>query len=150
MKFKIKNPEDFWSGLMFIAFGVAAVIISRDYPMGTAMRMGPGYFPTTLGWMLVVFGVIIAATAFKFEGPPIEPFAWRPMIYLSLAFLIFGWGIDHLGFVLSMVGLIVLCAAAGREFKLSEVVIMTIVLIVGSWALFIWGLELPYPLFWGR
>jgi len=147
---KIKSPEDFWSGLMFIAFGVLAMFISRDYPFGSAMRMGPGYFPTVLGGMLVVTGAIIASTGFKIEGQGIDAFAWKPMIFLSVAFSIFGWGMDHLGFVLSMVGLIVLCAAAGREFKWLEVVVMTIVLIIGSWALFIWGLDLPYPLFWER
>lgn len=150
MKYKIKSPEDFWSGMLFITFGALAVFISRDYPFGSTMRMGPGYFPTVLGGMLVVVGAIIAATAFKVEGEGIEPFAWRPMVLLSVAFAIFGWGMDNLGFVPSMTALIVLCAAAGREFKWTEVVIMTIVLIVGSWALFIWGLDLPYPLFWER
>lgn len=150
MKLKIKSPEDFWAGMMFIGFGILAVIISRDYPYGSTMRMGPGYFPTVLGYMIVVAGAIIAATGFRVEGPAIEPFAWKPMIFLSVAFSIFGWGMDHLGFVLSMTGLIVLCAAAGREFKWIEVIIMTILLIFGSWALFIWGLNLPYPLFWWR
>jgi hypothetical protein len=150
VKYKIKSPEDFWSGMLFAGFGLLAVIVSRDYPMGSAMRMGPGYFPTVLGGMLIAIGVIISATAFKFDGEGIEPFAWRPMFLLSLAFSVFGWGMDHLGFVLSMVALIVLCAAAGRQFKIKEVIVMTIVLIAGSWALFIWGLELPYPLFWER
>lgn len=150
MKLKIKSPEDFWSGMMFIAFGLLAIIISRDYPMGSAMRMGPGYFPTALGGMLVVIGAIISATGFKFEGEGIESFAWKPIIFLSVAFAIFGWGMDHVGFVVSMTALIVLSAAAGTEFKWTEVIIMTIVLIVGSWALFIWGLDLPYPLFWER
>lgn len=147
---KIKSQEDFWSGMMFIGFGLLAMFISRDYPFGSAMRMGPGYFPIVLGGMLILFGVIVTLTAFKFEGPAIEPFAWRPMIFLSVAFAIFGWGMDRLGFVPSMIALIVLCAAAGREFKWVEVIIMTIVLIVGSWALFIYGLDLPYPLYWER
>ena len=150
MKFKIKSPEDFWSGLMFIGFGLLAIIISRDYPMGTAMRMGPGYFPTALGGLLVVVGAIISATGFKYEGEGIETFAWKPMILLSVAFGFFGWAMDHLGFVLSMVVLIMVCSAAGREFKLKEAIPMTIVLIAGAWALFIWGLDLPYPMFWWR
>jgi len=39
---KISNQEDFWSGILFIAFGLIAVIVSRNYPMGAAIRMGPG------------------------------------------------------------------------------------------------------------
>jgi putative tricarboxylic transport membrane protein len=135
---------------MFIAFGALAMFISRDYPFGSAMRMGPGYFPTVLGGMLVVAGAVISATGFKVEGEAIKPFAWKPIIFLSVAFSVFGWGMDHLGFVPSMIALIMLCAAAGREFKWTEVIIMTIVLIIGSWALFIWGLDLPYPLYWER
>jgi hypothetical protein len=150
LKLKIKSPEDFWAGLMFIGFGLLAVIISRDYPMGSAMRMGPGYFPTSLGGMLIVIGAIISATSFKYEGEGIEPFAWKPMILLGAAYAFVGWGMDHVGFVISMVVLITVSAAAGREFKIKEVIPMTIVLITGAWALFIWGLELPYPLFWWR
>lgn len=150
MQLKIKNPEDFWSGLMFIGFGLLAIIISRDYPIGSAMRMGPGYFPMALGGLLMLFGAIITVTAFRFEGEAVKPFAWHPIIYLALAFVLFGWGIDRVGFVPSLAALVVLSSVAGREFKLVEVIIMAITLIVGSWALFIHGLELPYPLFWWR
>lgn len=147
---KIKSQEDFWAGLLFIGFGLLAIIISRDYPVGSAMRMGPGYFPTALGGILVLLGAVITATAFRFEGEAIKPFAWHPVIFLGTAFALYGWGIDRVGFVPSMVALVMLSAVAGREFKWVEVIIMVIVLIVGSWALFIWALELPYPLFWWR
>jgi hypothetical protein len=72
------------------------------------------------------------------------------MILLGLAFTIIGWGIDHIGFVPSMFAMIFCSALAGKEFKLLEVLIMSVVLIIGSIALFIYGLELPFPLFWWR
>ena len=147
MKSKIKSPENFWSGLMFTGFGILAVVMSHDYPMGHASRMGPGYFPTALGYMLVVLGAIITATSFKFEGEGIKSFAYRPMILLSAAFAFFGISIDHFGFIPALLGLIVLCAAAGKEFKWVEVLIMSAVLVVGSWALFIRILHLPMTLF---
>lgn len=150
MKSKIKSPENFWSGLMFIGFGILTVIISRDYPMGHASRMGPGYFPTALGSILTILGTIITATSFKFEGEGITPFAYRPMILLSAAFVFFGSSIDHFGFIPALLGLIVLCAAAGREFKWMEVLIMSAVLTLGSWALFIKTLQLPMTLFCWR
>ncbi len=86
----------------------------------------------------------------KTEGAKLGKWACKPMILLSLGFIIFGWAIDNLGFVIATAALIVLGAASGTEFKWKEVIIMTIVLIIGSWALFIYGLELPYPLFWWR
>ncbi|HEX6065999.1 MAG TPA: tripartite tricarboxylate transporter TctB family protein, partial [Longimicrobiales bacterium] len=94
MQLKIKSQEDFWAGLMFIGFGVLAIVISRDYPMGSAMRMGPGYFPTSLGAIMVLLGSIITMLSFKFEGGKVKPFAWKPMIVLAIAFCTFAWGID--------------------------------------------------------
>lgn len=150
MKFTIKSQEDFWAGLMFIGFGLLAIYISQDYPMGSAMRMGPGYFPTYLGVIMALLGSAITLVSFKMEGERVKPFAWRAMILLSLAFAIFGWAIDHVGFVIALGALIFLSALAGREFRLKEVLVLMACLIVGSWALFIYGLELPFPLWWWR
>jgi hypothetical protein len=150
VRLKIKSQEDFWAGLVFIGFGVLAVIVSRDYPMGSAMRMGPGYFPTYLGIMMALLGAGISAFSFRIEGEKVAGFAWRAMVLLSVAFVIFGWAIDHIGFIPALAIMIFLSALAGKEFKLKEVAILAVVLIVGSWALFIKGLELPFPLFWWR
>ena len=150
MQLKIKNPEDFWAGIMFLAFGVLAVYISQDYPMGTAMRMGPGYFPTYLGALLIVLGAIVSLFALKEEGEKVKPFAWKPMILLTLSFIVFGWGIDHVGFIPALLGLIVLSAAAGQVFRWKEVIVLSVVLIAGAVGIFIDGIELPYPLFWWR
>lgn len=150
MNWKIKSQEDFWAGLMFIGFGILAIVVARDYPMGSAMRMGPGYFPTGLGIIMVALGAIITAMSFKIEGAKVGRFNFKAMILLTVAFILFGWGIDHIGFIPSLFILIFVSALAGREFKLMEVLILSAVLIVGNWALFIKGLELPFPLFWWR
>lgn len=148
MRTRIKNQQDFWAGLMFIGFGLVTVIIARDYPMGSAMRMGPGYFPTCLGGLMVLIGAVVTATAFKVEGERFEGWAWRPLVVLSSAFILFGTLMDHLGFVPSLVILILGAALAGREFKLLEVIIMTVVLIAAALGIFIYGIELPFQLFW--
>lgn len=150
MHLTIRSQEDFWAGVMFIGFGVLAIVISQDYPMGSAMRMGPGYFPTYIGAIMVILGTIISALAFRFPGGKVGKFAWKPMVVLAVAFCTFAWGIDHIGFIPSLAIMIFLSALAGREFRLKEVVILMAVLIVGCWALFIKGLELPFPLFWWR
>lgn len=150
MSSKIKSQEDFWAGLMFIGFGILAIYISTDYPLGSAMRMGPGYFPTGIGVILIILGAIIGATSLKVAGDKVGSFAFKPMLLLSVAFAVFGWAIDNIGFIPALFILIFLSALAGREFKMKEVLVMSVVLIAGSWALFIWGLELPFPLFWWR
>ena len=150
MQLKIRSEADFWAGIMFIGFGVLAIVISRDYPIGSAMRMGPGYFPTWIGAILVLLGAIIASTALKVPGDKVGPFAWKAMLVLSIAFCTFAWGIDHIGFIPSLFIMVVVSAMAGREFRLKEVLILAVVLIIGCCALFIKGLELPFPLFWWR
>ena len=148
---KITSAEDFWAGLMFVGFGILAIVVANNYPMGSAMRMGPGYFPTAIGGCLIVIGAVITATGFKAQGEGIGPFAWRAMLFLSVGFASFAWGMDHLGFVPALAILIFLSALSGREHRWHEVLIETVVLIVGCWAVFIWGLELPFPLFpWDR
>ncbi|HQX25981.1 MAG: tripartite tricarboxylate transporter TctB family protein, partial [Xanthomonadales bacterium] len=68
---KIKSPQDFWAGLMFIVFGLFFLIVARDYQMGTAVRMGPGYFPTVLGGILAVLGAVVLLTSFTMSGPKV-------------------------------------------------------------------------------
>jgi len=148
---KIKNQEDFWAGLMFASFGALAIWLSTDYPMGTASRMGPGYFPTYLGAIMLILGLIVTLMALRFEGgEKITPFAWKPTIMLSLGFVVFGWGVDHIGFIPALFGLCVVTAAAGQTFKIGEVLLMTVVLIAGAVGVFIYGIDLPFPLFWWR
>jgi hypothetical protein len=148
---KITSAEDFWAGLMFVGCGAAAIWVASDYPMGSAMRMGPGYFPTAVGACLMAIGAVVGASGFKLKGEGIGPFPWRAMLFLSVGFASFAWGIDEVGFVPALAILIVLAALSGREHRWHEVLIETVVLIAGCWALFIWGLGLPFPLFpWDR
>jgi hypothetical protein len=144
---KIRSQEDFWAGLMFIGFGAVAIVVARDYPMGTAMRMGPGYFPTYLGAIMVVIGAIMTGRAYRVEGEGIGRWGWRPLLWLSAAFAAFGVLIEEAGFVLALLALIVASSLAGRDTRPFELVVLIAVLITGSVALFIYGLELPYRLF---
>jgi hypothetical protein len=145
---KAKNQEDFWSGLMFIGFGIAAIVISRDYPMGSAMRMGPGYFPTGIGIGLILFGLVIGANGFRLKSESIGGFPWRAMLFLAVGFASFAWGIDHVGFIVALAILIFLASLAGKEYRWGEVALLAVILIAGCWAVFIYALELPFPLFW--
>ena len=144
---KIKSQEEFWSGMMFVGFGVLAIVVARDYPMGSALRMGPGYFPTYLGGIMIVLGAIMTAVALRVEGEGTGPWGWRPLIWLSAAFAAFGLLIESAGFVLALLALIVSSSLAGRDTRILELIILIVVLIAGSVGLFIYGLELPYRLY---
>ena len=90
---KINNGKDFWAGIMFTGTGIFFMIASRAFPMGMAVRMGPAYFPTVLGGLLVVLGVAILARAFLSKVPhPIKvfPFRW-PLLVAAGALIAIAW-----------------------------------------------------------
>jgi hypothetical protein len=144
----LKN-KDFWAGMMFIGFGVAAMIIAREYRFGNAGRMGPGFFPTFLGGILVAFGVCIMAVGLRRDEKIKERLSIRALILLPLSLILFGLLMQWAGFVPALVALIFIAAASGREFHFLEILVLTGILVAAALALFIWGLELPYPLLKG-
>ncbi len=90
MKFQIKSPKDFWAGLMFIGFGLFFMIWAlTHYQMGTAVRMGPAYFPAMLGGLLAFLGAIVLLEGFvlRAEGALKLPFN---IIDMLIALAIFG------------------------------------------------------------
>ena len=76
----VRHPKDFWSGVIFIAIGLFAIIHGAKYTIGTAARMGPGYFPRILGILLIVLGAILALRALRLKGPPLPQWKWRPTV----------------------------------------------------------------------
>ena len=143
---KIKSPQDFWAGLMFIAFGIFFVVVARNYQMGTAVRMGPGYFPTMLGGLMVILGAIVLFTSLTVKGASVPKMSFKPIFFISLALILFGYLLKPLGFILALVLMVFVSAFGGHEFKAKEVSILTVVLIIFSVLVFVKGLTLPFPL----
>jgi Tripartite tricarboxylate transporter TctB family len=144
----LKNPKDFWSGVMFAAIGFAFAIIVKvyEYPMGTASRMGAGYFPFVLGNILGVLGLVIIGKALTTTGEKVSKFAWRPLVWILGAVCVFGATAKILGLVIAIILLVVISAFGGDEFRWKEQVIASIVLAVGSVLVFVVGLKLPFPI----
>jgi putative tricarboxylic transport membrane protein len=149
MKPELRNNKGFLSGVMFIGIGVLAMYISRDYPMGSTLRMGPGYFPIVLSGVLVLFGIAMLVQGVVRPEPVEGNWSLRALAVLPLATVIFGVLMEHAGFIPALVVLILVSAYAGREFRFVEVLLLAVGLTIGAWALFIWGLGLPYPLIEG-
>ena len=134
---------------MLIAIGGLALFIARDYPMGTMLRMGPGYFPVVLGALLVLFGLYCIATGLRSKEAITGNWSLRGLIVLPLSLVLFGLLMEYAGFVPALMVLIVGSALAGKEFRLGEVLLLAVGLTAFSVVLFIWGLGLPYPLLVG-
>jgi hypothetical protein len=146
---KIKNPKDFWAGLMFIAFGLFFIIGAQNYQLGSAARMGPAYFPTLLGGLMAVVGGIVFFRSFVLKGEKVAAFPLRLIFFITLSLLLFGYLLKPIGLVLALLCLVVVSAFAGHEFRLKEALLLTFVLIVLSVLVFVKGLGLPFPLWPG-
>lgn len=144
---KIKSPKDFWAGLMFLGFGLFfAIWAIVNYQMGSAVRMGPAYFPTVLGGLMAVLGLLILAGSFALEGPKVPQMHFRPLVMILTANIAYGYLMKPLGLVGATAVLVFISALGGHEFKWKEVTILYVVLIVFSVLVFVKGLTLPFPL----
>ncbi|UZD54211.1 tripartite tricarboxylate transporter TctB family protein [Caldimonas aquatica] len=146
---KIKSQKDFVSGLMFIVVGAAFAWGATEYTFGTSARPGPGYFPFGLGVLLAILGAIVTFKSLTIEsenGDPIGSIAWRPLILILGSVAVFGFALPRLGLVLTIPLLILISTLAGDEFKWRDVILLTIVLTVLSYVVFVWGLSLVIPM----
>ena len=142
----IRNPKDFWSGLLFLGVGGAVVLLARNYQLGTALRMGPGYFPTALGSLLAVVGVVAVARSFIRPGMAIEPFHWRLLLIVLGATLLFGVLVRNAGLLAAVAVLVLMAAAASVYFRWRVAIALTAGLIIFSVIVFVKALGLPMPL----
>jgi hypothetical protein len=85
-----------YGGLSLVAFGVATIVLGRDYPLGSAARMGLGYFPRMLGILLTVIGCVLILTSLRNEGSPISPWKRRPTVVVLGSVALFGAIVQYL------------------------------------------------------
>ena len=149
MKLELRNNKNFWAGMMLIGIGAAAMFIARDYRFGSTLRMGPGYFPTVLGGILILFGTYVMIMGLRSNEKIQGRWSLRALLALPLSIVLFGVLIEHAGFIAALAALVFGSAAAGNKFKFIEVLLLTVVLTGLSVAVFILGLQLPYPLIKG-
>ena len=147
MAVKIRAPKDFWAGVMFIGCGAFFMAWAlTHYQMGTAVRMGPAYFPTVLGGLLAFLGALVLIESLAMDGPPVPKFAFRPLILISGACVVYGYAMKPLGLIGATAALVYISAAGGHEFSWKEVTILFIALILMSVFVFVKGLTLPFPI----
>ena len=155
MAFRIRDKKDLYAGLMFMGFGAGFLIIAGGVPgvaslpgysMGTAVRMGPAYFPTILGGILAALGLIVFIRGLTIEGPPPNPTHWRPLLWILSSVVLFGFLVQPAGIIIASVVLVLVCAFGGHEFDWKEMLIEAVILAVSVVAIFSWGLGLPFKL----
>jgi putative tricarboxylic transport membrane protein len=142
----MKNPRDFWTGVIYVAIGAGAVIIGRDYGLGTAFRMGPGYFPTVLGGLLVLIGLVSLGRAVARAGDPLPPMRIKGLLTVTAATLGFGALVRGAGLVVALPLLVVVSAAASARFRWGPALVLAAGLTLFCAAVFLKGLGVPLPI----
>jgi Tripartite tricarboxylate transporter TctB family len=147
MALRIHNQKDFWSGLMFLAFGLFFVGFAQDYDMGTAARMGPAFFPTMLGGLLALLGAIVAFQGIAFEGVDgkIDKFHFRPLLLVLGSVVAFGLLLRPAGLIVSLFVLVIVSSLGGHEFKWRDVLLLSVGLTALMLAVFVYGLSMTIP-----
>jgi hypothetical protein len=144
---RIANPRDFWAGVAFGGFGLfMAVYAAMNYQLGTAVRMGPGYFPLWVGGIVALLGLVLALTSLRVEGAGLPRWHWRPTLLVLAGAVAYGYMLKPLGLVLATIVAVVITATGGYEFRWREALILAIALAVFSVAVFVYALGLPFPL----
>jgi F0F1-type ATP synthase membrane subunit c/vacuolar-type H+-ATPase subunit K len=148
--FRIKSQQDFGAAVMLILFGLVGLWFGREYPVGTASQMGPGYMPMALSWALIIFGVVLGLRAVALRGPGIESVRLRSNILVLGAILGFALLIQSAGLAISIFVVTVLSALASTESRWKETIALGLFLTVFCVLVFIYGLRQSMPVFGSR
>ena len=141
----IRHPKDFWAGVLFIVLGGGACLIALDYAMGSAGRMGPGYFPRSLGLLLAFLGLILILRSFKLVGEKISFPTFYPLGIVLVSVFVFGIAVNFLGLVIATILLVLIASTASHEYRWKESVIAAIALAIFVVIAFRYGLKLQLP-----
>ena len=147
MAFRDRDKKDFNAGILYIVLGGFFALFAQNYPMGTAVRMGPAYFPTFLGWLLAVLGLIVLVRSFFVHGEEPSPTHWRPLGLLLLSVVLFGILLDHAGMIVASFALMFIAGIGGWDFRWKEQLINAVVMTAVNVGIFYYGLALPFNLF---
>ena len=132
--------------MIFLAIGIAFMVLAQEYRMGTGARMGPGYFPTALGGLMAALGLTLVVPAFMRDGEPFPRLHMRQMLMILASIVVFALLLQPLGFVLAALALIVVGGLADPDLRFLESVALAIFLSAFSVVVFVMLLGLPLPL----
>jgi hypothetical protein len=141
-----RNPKDFWTGLIYLFVGSGALIISRDYDMGTAVKMGPAYFPTLLSVLLMGIGVISVLRSFLKPGTPIGVVAWKGLVLIAVSTVLFGAIVRGAGLLIALPLLVIVSALASTRFSWKTSLLEAAGITVFCIFIFLKGLGVPLPI----
>jgi hypothetical protein len=142
----IRSTKDFWSGLIYLFLGLSAIVIARDYGMGTALKMGAAYFPSVLGALLILIGSISIIRSCIVQGTPIGTLAFKGLAYVIGSVVLFGLTVRGAGLAIALPVLVVISALGSSRFRWGPTLVMAVGLTIFCVLVFIKGLGVPLPI----
>ena len=144
---RIASSRDFWAGLLFGSLGLfMSLYAAMHYKIGSAVRMGPGYFPLWVGGIVALLGFGLALWSLRVEGPPLPRLYWRPALFILGGSVAYGYLLKPLGLLAATVLVVMISAAGGHEFRWRETLALAVALALFSLGVFVYALGLPFPL----
>ncbi len=156
MPVQLASQRDFFAGLMFTVVGLAFALGATQFTIGSAARMGPGYFPLLLGVLLALLGALITFKSFTHGlpgGDKVGAFAWRPLGFVLLGNLAFGallvglpsWGLPAMGLLVAIFALVFIVGMARKNHSFKESLLLAVGLALGCYLAFVFALDLRLP-----
>ncbi len=145
---KIRNQRDFGAGVMYMVIGLFFTIVATQYQMGTAAKMGPGYFPFFLGILMTLLGLLVLVKSLRATAAieSIPKFNWRIIGLITGSVILYGLLLSTMGFVVAVFVLVFMSASASHEFHWKGTLINAVFLVIFTYSVFVLGLKLQFPL----
>jgi hypothetical protein len=142
---RVKDQKDFWSGILFIAFGCAGLWFGRNFAVGILSRMGPGFFPMMMSFALMGTGALLVARSLIVAGEPIERIALWPQLLILAAIVAFGLLIERVGLAVAVIAVAAVSGVAAQGLRWFELVALAVAMSAFSVVLFVYLLGQPIP-----
>lgn len=148
--FQIRSPQNLGAGIIFLLIGAGGIYFSSGLTYGAARNMGPGYFPIWLSAAIGLMGLISIGKGLVLDGPAIERLQWRPLFFVSLATLLFGYFIGYIGLALTLIIMTMVAVQGRNDTRQKEMLVLSVVMAVISVFVFIYILNQGMPAWWGE
>lgn len=131
-------------GLLAVALGVYALVTARDYPMGSLLRMGPGFFPYILAGLVIVLGLALMATGLRplREAAPVNV-QWRAIAAIGLGIVLFAELLERAGLVPATLILVLVSSLGDPQWRPWRAGILAVAMAALVYVIFIVVLQIP-------
>lgn len=139
----VRAEADLAAGLFLLVCAVLAWWFGQPLKVGTAYRMGPGYVPMLLSWVMGGFGLLLCVLGLARRGPPLQRWRLTPMALVLGSLVVFALAIERTGLLVASLLAVVLAGLAAPRRTVRSVLLLAVALAAFACLLFPFALQLP-------